>query len=77
MNSVITCDRVAALKVSSFPDDSLSMYQVSLNSLPYFQGYAPDKLFTAKIKKKRHSVNIGDRVTCFAFSTFIASPLFM
>ena len=43
------------------------MYQVSFNSLLYFQRYAPDKLFIAKIKKRSNSVNIGDRVMILAF----------
>ena len=30
------------------------MYQVSLNSLLYFQWYAPDKIFIAKIKKGKY-----------------------
>ena len=38
------------------------MYQVSFNSLLYFQRYALDKLFIAKIKKESNSVNTGDRV---------------
>ena len=36
------------------------MYQVSFNSLLYFQRYAPDKLFIAKIKKESNSINTGD-----------------
>ena len=44
-NSVITCDRVMVLALCTFSDGHLSMYQVSLNSLLYFQIYAPDKLF--------------------------------
>ena len=47
--TVITCDIVLALCTSS--DGHLSMYQVSFNSLLYFQRYAPVKLFIAKIKK--------------------------
>ena len=44
-NSVITSDRVMVLALCTFSDGHLSMYQVSLNSLLYFQIYAPDKLF--------------------------------
>ena len=51
------------------------MYQVSFNSLPYFQGYAPNKLFTAKIMKGNNSVNTGDRVMVLAFCNFPHSPL--
>ena len=43
------------------------MYQVSFNSLPYVQRYAPDKLFIAKIKKGSNSVNTHDRVMLLAF----------
>ena len=43
------------------------MYQVSFNSLPYFQRYALDKLFTAKIKMESNSVNTGDRAMVLAF----------
>ena len=38
-----------------------------LNSLLYFQRYAPDKLFIAKIKKGSNSINTGDRVMTLAF----------
>ena len=48
-------------------DGHLSMYQVSFNFLLYFQRYAPDKLFIAKIQKGRNSVNTGDRVMVLAF----------
>ena len=34
----------------------LSKYQISFNSLLYFQRYALDKLFIAKIKKGSNSV---------------------
>ena len=52
-----------------------SMYQVSFNSLLYFQRYAPDKLFTAKIKKGSNSLNIGDRVIVLAFFNSPDGPL--
>ena len=51
------------------------MYQVSFNSLLYFQRYAPDKLFTAKIKKGSNSVNTGDRVMVLAFCNSPHGPL--
>ena len=38
------------------------MYQVSFDSLLYFQRYASDELFIANIKKGSNSVNTGDRV---------------
>ena len=66
-NSVITCDRVTVLALCTFSDGHLSMYPVSFNSLAYFQRYAPDKLFIAKIKKGSNSLNTSDRVMVLAF----------
>ena len=51
--TVITCDRVTVLALCTSSDDHLSMYQVSFNSLLYFQRYAQGKRFIAKIKKGR------------------------
>ena len=51
------------------------MYQVSFNSLLYFQRYAPDRLFIAKIKKESNSVNTGDRVMVLAFCNSPHGPL--
>ena len=73
--SEITCDRVTVLALGTFSDGHLSMYQVSFNSLLYFQRYAPDKLFIAKIKKGSNSVNTGDRIMVFAFCNFLYSHL--
>ena len=56
-------------------DGHLSMYQVSFNSLLYFQRYVPDKLFIAKIKKGSNSVNTGDRVMVLAFCNSLYGPL--
>ena len=56
-------------------DGHLSIYQVSFNSLLYFQPYGPDKLFTAKIKKESNSVNTGDRVMVLALCNFLYGPL--
>ena len=53
------------------------MYQVSFNSLVYFQRYALDRLFIAKIKKGSNSINTGDRVTILAFCTSADAPLSM
>ena len=50
------------------------MYQVSCHSLVYFQRYAPDKLFTVKIKKGSNSVNTVDRVTILALCTSADGP---
>ena len=44
-NSVNTIGRVMILALCTCADGLLSMYQVSFNSLEYFQRYAPDKLF--------------------------------
>ena len=38
------------------------MNQLSLKPVSFFQRYAPDKLFIAKIKKVCYSVNTGDMV---------------
>ena len=63
-NFVITCDRVMVLALCTSSDDLLSMYQVLFNSLlhvnVYFQKYASNKLFIAKIKKGSNSINTGD-----------------
>ena len=73
--TLITCDRVTVLAPCTFSDGHLSMYQVSFNSLPHFQRFAPDKLFIAKIKKGSNSVNTGDRVMVLAFCNSPHSPL--
>ena len=46
--SLNTDDRVLVLTFCTFSDSFLSMYQVSFNSLIYFQIYVPEKLFIAK-----------------------------
>ena len=53
------------------------MYQIPFNSLVYFQRYAPDKLFIAKIKKGSHSIITVDRVMILAFCTSSDGPLSM
>ena len=53
----------------------LSMYQVSFNSILYFQIYALDRLFIAKIKKGSNSVNTSDRVRVLAYCNFLNGPL--
>ena len=53
----------------------LSMYQVSVYSLLYFQRYAPDKLLLQKNKKESNSVNTGDMVMVLAFCTLPYGPL--
>ena len=64
-----------ALAVCNFPYSPLSLYQVSFNFLLYFQRYAPDKLFIAKIKKGSNSINTGDRVMILAFCDSPHGPL--
>ena len=51
------------------------MYQVSFNSLLYFQRYAPDKLFIAKIENGSSSIKTGDTVMLLAFCTSSDGPL--
>ena len=48
-NSINTVDRVMILAFCTSADSPLSMYQISFNSLVYFQRYAPDQLFITKI----------------------------
>ena len=57
-----TCDRIMVLAFCNYSDDILSIYQVPCNSLLYFQKYAPDKHFIAKIRKGSNSVNTDCRV---------------
>ena len=64
---------VLTLCISS--DGHLTKYQVSFNSLLYFQRYAPEIFFTAKIKKGNNSGNTGDRVMVLAFSNSPHGPL--
>ena len=66
--TVITCDKVTILALCFSSDDRLSLCQVSINSLLYFQRYLPDKLFNAKIKKKGSNfINTVDRVMVLLF----------
>ena len=51
------------------------MYQVSIHYLLYFQRYAQDKLFTAKIQKGSNSVNTGDKFMVLAFCNSSHGPL--
>ena len=52
------------------------MNQVSFNFIVYFQRYAPDKLNTAKMKKKEsNSVNTVDRIMVLALCTSANGPL--
>ena len=59
--SVITCNRVTVLAHCTISDGCLSMYQVSFDSLLYFQRYAPDKFYIAKIRNGNNSINTDDR----------------
>ena len=74
-NSVNTGDRVMILAFCITSDGPLSMYQVSFNSLVYFQRYAPDKLFIAKMKKGSNSVSPVDRVMVLAMCNSPHGPL--
>ena len=74
-NSVNTGDRVMVLALCNPPHDPLSEYQVSLNSLVYFQRYALDKLLSVKIEKGSKSVNTGDWVTVLALHNSPHGPL--
>ena len=57
------------LALYNFSRDLLSMYQVSFNSLLYFQRYATDKLNAEKMKGS-NSVITCDRVLVLAFCNF-------
>ena len=74
-NSVITCNRVTVLALCTISDGCLSMYQVSFDSLLYFQRYAPDKFNIAKIRKGNNSINTDNRVMVLAFCTSPHNPL--
>ena len=76
-NSVINCDRFMVLAFCTFSDDPLLMYQVSFNSLVFFQRYFADKLSSAKINNKSNSVNTVGMVTSLALCTFADGPLSM
>ena len=76
-NSINTLDRVMILAFCTSSDSPLSNYQISFNSLVYFQRYALDKLFIAKIKKGSNVINTVDMITILAFCTSSDSPLSM
>ena len=73
-NSVNAGNRAEVLAFCTFSDGPLSMHQVSFNSLIYFQRYAPDKLFIAKIKKGSNTVIIGERVMVLALCNSPRGP---
>ena len=68
-NSVITCNRIIVLALCTISDGHLSMYQVSFDSLLYFQRYASDKFNIAQVG------NTDDMVMVLAFCTCPHSPL--
>ena len=74
-NSVNTADRATLLALYTFDDGPLSRYQVSFNALVYFQRYAPDKLFIAKMKKENNPINTVDRVMILALGNSSHDPL--
>ena len=51
------------------------MYQISFDSLLYFQRYALDKFNIAKIRQENNSINTDTRIMVLAFCTFSHSPL--
>ena len=72
-----TGDKIMVLAFCCSPHSPLSVYQVSCNSLVYFQRYAPDKLFIANIKRSSKSVNTVDRGMILAVCTTPDGPLSM
>ena len=60
---------------SALPLMAVYQCEVSFNSLLFFQRYAQDKIFIAKIKKGSNSINIGDRVMVLAFCNSTHGPL--
>ena len=73
--SVITCNRVTVLAPCTISDGCLSKYQVSFDSLLYFQRYAPDIFNIAKTRRGNNSINTDDKGMVLAFCTFLYSPL--
>ena len=51
------------------------MYQVSFDSLLYFQRYTSDRFNIAIIRKGNNTINTDDRVMVLAFCTSSHSPL--
>ena len=74
-NSVITCNRVTVLALCTISDGHPLMYQVSFDSLLYFQRYASDKFDIAKIRKGNNSINTENRVMVLAFCILPRGPL--
>ena len=68
--SAITCNRVTVRILYTISGSCLSMYQVSFNSLLYFQRYVPDKFNIAKIRKGNSFINTDTMVTVLAFCIF-------
>ena len=58
------------LALCNSPYEPLSVYQVSFNSLVYFQRYAPGMLFSAKIEKGSKSIITGNRFMVLALCNF-------
>ena len=74
-NSVNTVDKVTILALCTSADGPLLICQISFNSIIYFQRYAPDRLFIAKIKKDSNSVDTADRVMVLALCNSPHGPL--
>ena len=65
------------LAFCTFSDGRLLIYQVSFNSLEYFQRYAPHKLSIENIKKESNSVNTPEKASIFALDIFADGSLSM
>ena len=74
-NSINTKDSVMIVAFCTSSDGPLSMHQVSLKSLVYFQRYAPDKRFIARIKKGSNSLITVDRVMVLTLCNSPHGPL--
>ena len=74
--SVNTADRVTILALCTSADGFLSIYQVSFNSLVYFQRYTPDKLFITKMKHGSNSVNTVESVMVLTLCSSPHGPLY-
>ena len=74
-SSVFTCNKVTVPALCTISNGRLSMYEVSFDSLYYFQRYVSNKFNIAKIRKGNNSTNTEDMIMVLAFCTFPYSPL--
>ena len=75
MERLSNCNRVTVFALCTISDGLLSMYQVSFDSLLYFQRYVLEKFNIAKIRTGNNSINTDDRVMVLTFCTSPHSPL--